>query len=283
MKNEIIGFNQFALVYSDVLENVFRFWTPQMQAEIARHCVDWGPGKFDFKEYLSASVTRFYKSYVSAASRGITSSVCDIGGFWGLFPLTLKSMGFSDVVMTEARKFYSGAFDPLFDFISDQGVEVIDVDLFTEEAEGQFGFDVITVMAVLEHYPHSLKVFMGNVLKMLNKSGVLYIEVPNIAYWVKRLDLLRGKSPLVRIESIFESETPFVGHHHEFTMEELHALARLCGLRVTKEHFYNYSGVKLAKRDLIFDPLRFMLNVYFRFFSMTGKECIAVELERKVR
>ena len=118
---------------------------------------------------------------------------------------------------------------------------ILDYDPFLPEASLSERFDVITVMAVLEHYPHSLKTFMTNIRSLTQPDGRLYIEVPNIAYWPKRTALLFGRTPLAQLTDIFHSEVPFIGHHHEFTIAELRDLVRLSGLSIVYEDYYNYT------------------------------------------
>ena len=226
--------------YKACLREVTEYVTPAMLEEIASHCAGWHPARFDFRAYLSRSVVRFHRAYLAVREAG-ARTVCDVGGFWGVFPLVLRDLGL-DVTMTEARGYYSSAFDPLFSFLESRGVEVLDHDPFASEGGLGRRFDAVTVLAVLEHYPHSLRRFMTNVRAMMEPSGILYVEVPNIAYWPKRVAFLRhGVSPLPPIEEIWESEVPFIGHHHEFTMAELKAVARLAGLSVVREDYYNYT------------------------------------------
>ena len=83
---------------------------------------------------------------------------------------------------------------------------------------------------------------MQHVLTMCAEAGHLYIEVPNIAYWPKRVEmLLRGTTPLVPIGVIYAAREPFIGHCHEYTLAELRALCELSGLELVEEFAYNYS------------------------------------------
>jgi 2-polyprenyl-3-methyl-5-hydroxy-6-metoxy-1,4-benzoquinol methylase len=272
MPDQPLSFSEFDVIYQESVRIVFEHWTEAMQAELAAHCHAWGPGLYDFKNYLEVSSIRFYKAYRSFADEGISQSICDVGGFWGVFPLTLKKLGF-DVSMTESLKYYGQSFSNLFDCIAEHGVTIFDYDPFEPDAVSPGQFDVVTVMAVLEHYPHSLKTFMENVRGMLGPGGKLYLEVPNIAYWPKRIELLRGRTPLAQLSDIFQSDTPFIGHHHEFTIAELRDLVRLSRMSIVSEDFYNYTlpaSPGLKKR--IRFPLMFLM------FSLLkdSRECMAV-------
>jgi 2-polyprenyl-3-methyl-5-hydroxy-6-metoxy-1,4-benzoquinol methylase len=247
-----------------------------MQSQIARHCIAWAPGRIDFLDYLQLSSVRFYKAYCHLETNG-ARSLCDIGGFWGVWPMTAKSLGF-DVAMTESLKFYGRSFDALFDQIRESGVEIFDYDPFLPGNDLPRQFDLVTAMAVLEHYPHSLNTFMGNTKRMLNTVGKLYLEVPNIAYWPKRTALLMGRTPLPPVEDIYLSEEPFIGHHHEFTMAELHELSRLAGLKVTAEEYFNYTLDRTNTFKLF---IRYPIMSAAFFLRARTRECIAVLCEKQ--
>lgn len=267
---DIIDEKQFHKLYLQSVEDVFRFWTPAMQEEIARHNFPWRRGATDFKNYLFASERRYSIAYTSLHQTGEFNTVCDVGGFFGVFSLTLARLGHS-AVMTEALQYYSRSFSPLFNFLSDNGVRIVDYDPFGDAPAFPGKFDVISVMAVLEHYPHSLRDFMENVLGLLEAGGKIYVEVPNIAYWPKRRALFMGKTPLVPISDIYRSSVPFIGHHHEFTIEELEKLAALSGLKIIHINHYNYSFRGPLIKRLCVEPL---LSIMSMIPSM--RECLSI-------
>ncbi len=252
-------------------------WTPEMQCQISVHSYGWGVDRFDFRAELQASAVRFYKAYRSFVSAETVSSVCDVGGFWGVFPVTLARLGF-EVTMTESLRFYRGAFDKLFGVISREGVRVVDYDPFQPESSAPERFDVVTVMAVLEHYPHSLKTFMQNVTSLLEPKGIIYFEVPNIVFLPKRIKFLLGRSPLSPIEVIFNSEVPFIGHHHEFTISELRDLARLSGLVVLKENYYDYS---IHAQPFLKRMAHRLLQIPGFLGLRDSRECLAIMCKRQ--
>jgi 2-polyprenyl-3-methyl-5-hydroxy-6-metoxy-1,4-benzoquinol methylase len=273
---DIIPFQRFDDIFQDSVHAVYKYWTPQMQNEIAAHCYSWRAEQFDFKKYLQASSIRYYHAYLALSEIGNVTSVCDVGGFWGAWPLTLKSMGYK-VTMTESLEYYSNTFSALFNYISDKGVNVIDYDPFQPGKRPYDRFDFISVMAVLEHYPHSLKSFMDNVTSLLNNDGRLYIEVPNIAYWPKRVNFLFGRTPLAQLKEIFHSEIPFIGHHHEFTMAELKDLVKLSNMEIIREVQFNYSQQDNFMKSLLRHPLE---TIAF-FVAPYTRECISVVCKKE--
>ena len=234
----VVSFKEFEQVYLRSVEEVISFWSPAMQDSIARHCAPWKG--FDFPAYLRLSSLRFYRIYSMILAAKPTGRVCDVGGFWGVFPLTLHRLGLV-CDMTEAMGYYDSCFDRLFARIRSSGVRVLDFDPFSSANPVPGTYDLVTALAVIEHYPHSLAGFMGSLTAMIEADGRILIEVPNIAFLPTRWRMVRGISPLPDIADIYRSATPFIGHHHEFTRAELRRLLDLAGLRVVAEDSYNYT------------------------------------------
>lgn len=246
----------FRATYDRSVDEVLTFLTPEMQHEMASHNRAWGAEQTDFEVYLRASWTRYFRCYAHLAADPGARTVCDVGGFWGALPIALCRMGY-EVTMTESLKYYSRTFDHLFDFIRSNGVRIVDHDPFDAREALAGSFDFVTVMAVLEHYPHSLRAFMDQMTRAMATEGRIYLEVPNIAFWDKRVQMLFGRTPLVPLADIYESEVPFIGHHHEFTRHELRELARLSGLEIVAEEAFNYTpGFELDTRRFLTHPLR---------------------------
>jgi 2-polyprenyl-3-methyl-5-hydroxy-6-metoxy-1,4-benzoquinol methylase len=267
-----LPFSDFDKLYQSTVRDVCHLCSHRMQEELSQHCQGWKPGRFDFENYLKLSTTRFFNAYRSLVDHGSfpVRTICDVGGFFGVFPVTLKKLGFQ-VTMTESLQYYGEAFSPLFRFIEGEGVSVVDYDPFrSERTPGQF--DAVTVVAMLEHYPHSLMRFMKNVVSMALEGGNLYIEVPNIAHWPKRIGLLRGRSPLVPLRDIYLSAEPFIGHHHEFTMEELRDLADLSGIRIEREYCFSYSETSGIWQRLRDKPV----GTIAQAFLPDARECLAI-------
>lgn len=119
---------------------------------------------------------------------------------------------------------------------------------------------------------------MRNIKTLMKPKGKLYMEVPNIAYWPKRVGLLMGRTPLAQLADVYRSDVPFIGHHHEFTIAELRELARLSSMRVVTEDFYNYTPGSFPNlKMLVRRPLQFTAFLLWK----ETRECLAVLCERE--
>ena len=80
---------------------------------------------------------------------------------------------------------------------------------------------------MLEHLPGSPKELLENMRACLEPDGFLYVDVPNIAWWDHRMAcssvVAASTQPL---EFYYGSAPPFLGHHREYTVEELETVLR---------------------------------------------------------
>lgn len=258
----MISFQEFDTLFQKNVTNVFQFYNDSMQLETGQHNAGWLPGRIDLQQYVRSSAIRYYKIYCHLVDNDV-ESICDVGGFFSAFPLTLHQLGFS-VTMTEALKYYSESFTPLFNYVRNNGVTIVDYDPFEELFHGNTTYDAVFALAVIEHYPHSLSFFLNNLKSMMQREGILVIDVPNIAYLRKRLRFLFGKTPLTHASTIYDSKIPFIGHHHEYTMEELLEVMRKANLKVITKFYLNYSPSRvITLKNFLINPISSLLFMLF--------------------
>lgn len=274
-KNLLIGREHFKHVYHGAINDVLRYWNSEMQAQIALHNVGWCEGRTDFGAYLYYSELRYWIAFDMMQRSGVFTSWCDVGGLLGAYPLALRRLGI-DVAMTECIGFYGNSYSGLFDYLQREGIEIININPFEPGQTLDRTFDVVSVMAVLEHFPHSPKGFLEFVRTLTpNPGSRVYLEVPNITYWPRRWALLKGETPLVKIGDIYKSAVPFIGHHHEYSWEELNQLAGLAGFEVINSARYNYSFVGPWIKRFISDPLLTLASI-----NPSMRECLSVMLKK---
>ena len=264
----------FEHAYAESLREIAPRILPRHCEFVARHNRGWSPRPDDVIRYLEQSVHRYAIANDAIVAGRAKGPFVDIGGFWGVFPLALRKLG-HEVAITETLRFYDDAFDGIFGLLKSQRVAVHDVDPFSGEDPALPTFGTGFCMAVLEHYPHSLRGFFGTVNALIRAGGMLYVEVPNMARWGNRMALLRGESVLPPSDVVFRSEVPFTGHHREYTLGDLDRALAAGGWAIRRSHAYTYS-TRFTWKSWLVSPAWAAAD---RFFPMT-REVISAECSR---
>ena len=146
------------------------------------------------------------------------------------------------MTVVEEYGYYHGTLDPLVALLERESIRIWNAD-FTQPASTvpDETFALVTNMAMVEHLPDSPKPLMENLRRHLDPDGTVILEVPNIAYWFKRLEALRGRTVHAPLEHWWEADRPYLGHHREYTEGELRELLLWSGLRPDEVITFNYS------------------------------------------
>lgn len=231
---------EFDRAYREALQDIAPRVTQDACERVALHNRGWSANPKDVLAYLAASRTRYAIANAAIMSGRASGPFVDVGGFWGVFPLALRKMG-HDVAMTEALRYYGSALASIVELMESRGIQVHDLDPFVGDELHGHSFGTAFCMAVLEHYPHSLQGFFRTMDAMVRAGGMLYAEVPNLARWDNRKALLFGRSVLPASSIVYRSETPFTGHHREYTAADLASVLSMAGWRIQELHAYTYS------------------------------------------
>lgn len=253
MKKKIINEAAFEKIYMEYLTYLSRYINDDLQQRIARN--NNGFAGFDLIGYYRREWKKYFFAYQCIARNIKGKTICDCGGFLGVFAYVLVRFGYQ-VSIIEALKYYDNVFDPLYDFLKENSIKVIDCDMFdrngiSEDLAGKF--DLVCAMDVIEHYPHSLKYFIGNMKFLAGGDKHLFLITPNIAVLHNRWRfLVGGIAPVSDIELIYKSEIPYTGHCHEMTMTDLEKIAKLSNLEIIEKEYVDcgiyYGGAGLRNR-----------------------------------
>jgi SAM-dependent methyltransferase len=239
-----IDADDFRRAYRRAVEDVLPYFDRERLKKVAAHNPGWGPDRHDIRAYLRASEQRYVHALglIDESDGAVVerSRILDVGGFFAAFPLALARLG-CPVTLSEKYAYYYGAFDDLRGMLEHEGVQVWDEDLTEPMPPRDERFDVILAMAIIEHLHSTPKPLMDNVTRLLSDSGKLVLEVPNIAYWPKRLGALLGGSVHPPLRDVYEAAVPFTGHHREYTIDELRDLVAWSGLDLCGERAFNYT------------------------------------------
>jgi ubiquinone/menaquinone biosynthesis C-methylase UbiE len=110
---------------------------------------------------------------------------------------------------------------------------------------GDNTFTAITFLAVLEHLFDPVAA-LKETYRVMKKGGLLYLEVPNIAWLPRRINLLLGRRPRTSFAPGWEG-----GHLQYFTYSELETLLITVGYKIVRR---DCSGVFNQLRK-IYPPL----------------------------
>ncbi|MFH1539292.1 MAG: methyltransferase domain-containing protein [bacterium] len=237
-------------VYSDALKYLERHVTNrEMQEQISELNVFLHPDRFDMKNYLERSLIRYraLSRLVDISDEGECrkTSWLEVGGLYPVFPLALAMMGL-EVSVVENYSFYTDEFLSMYEDVGKNfGVKFKDADFSSPggacPAELESAFDYVSCMAVVEHIPHTPRFLLGNIRRAMKSGGTFFCEVPNFYYWGNILKMLRGQHMQQPIEAVYHSGVPFVGHHREYTLDDLLYVLRESGFREREIVRFNYS------------------------------------------
>jgi SAM-dependent methyltransferase len=95
--------------------------------------------------------------------------------------------------------------------------------------------DVVLAMMVIEHLYDPFHSF-AEVARVLRPGGRAFVNLPNIASWRCRVDLLFGRLPWTTIPNWFETREWDGNHLHYFTVASVRRLAEEFGLKLAALH-----------------------------------------------
>jgi SAM-dependent methyltransferase len=198
---------------------------------------------FDWTSYLRCSIARMAHIAAALRRRGVNSGrLLDYGSYFGNFSLMFAAAGFRVDAIDSYRR-YGSALEPVHELMRKAGVTLHDFDDAGRDLKGfdSAGYDVVLCLGVIEHIPHTPRLLLQSLTRVLKPGGCLVIDTPNHAYIYHRQRLSRGESVMANIEAQFRSDPPFEGHHREYTAREIAWMLEQSGQRDISLELFNYS------------------------------------------
>jgi 2-polyprenyl-3-methyl-5-hydroxy-6-metoxy-1,4-benzoquinol methylase len=198
---------------------------------------------YDWQSYLNCSlcrVVRFQKALREHVPPG--GRVLDLGSYFGNMALASRAMGYA-VDAIDSYRDYGAALAPFAQLQRDAGIGVFDFSEVTDiiSIRGAAAYDAVMCAGVIEHIPHTPRLLLESIRRVLNGGGTLILDTPNLAYLYKRRALLDGDSVFAPISQQFYTEVPFEGHHREYTVAEVEWILNAAGFDCVTLETFNYS------------------------------------------
>ena len=204
---------------------------------------------YDWTGYLRCSVVRLVRALRALQSSAAPSGrILDCGSYFGNASLMCALAGYAVDAIDSYRE-YSPALNACVDLMRSAGIRVsdfADCGLGLERIDSG-RYDAVLCLGVVEHVPHTPRLLLEAVNRILKPGGVLVIDTPNIAYLYNRLRFARGESVLPPIAVQYGVTPPFEGHHREYTTAEVRWMLETLGHRDIAIETFNYSVYALQE------------------------------------
>jgi 2-polyprenyl-3-methyl-5-hydroxy-6-metoxy-1,4-benzoquinol methylase len=186
----------------------------------------YGPvdlSSYNLAAYLRCTRLRILRLHDALLRMGTRNgTILEVGSLFGCFALTLQRLGF-DVTAVDRYGSYGPGFSPAIELMRRAGVRIVSTAREDEEAvlAGLGQYDGVISMAVVEHIPHTPRLFLQQLRRHVKTGGVLALDTPNLTRYWNRVKMERGESVFMDIKSQYYADLPYEGHHREYTGPEL--------------------------------------------------------------
>jgi SAM-dependent methyltransferase len=194
--------------------------------------------------------TAFHVSLAAGTKKGYQASICDVGGGIGPFSVACSVLGMKTTLVDDFQDSVNERQgDHPLDLHRSVGVTVVRRDVVQDGLDFPPSmFDVVTCFDSLEHWHHSPKRGLHDMLGSLKPGGLFIVSVPNCVNLRKRITVPFGYGRWSPIESWYDTPL-FRGHVREPDTNDLRYIARDLGLRDVKILGRNWLGLGSYKRS----------------------------------
>jgi len=203
---------------------------------------------YEWTAYLHCSIARIVRVLRALQQQSAGARVLDFGSYFGNFSLACRSAGYA-VDAVDSYDEYGAAFASVVAAQRAAGVSIQDfsrtgIDL---AATPDATYDAVLCMGVIEHIPHTPRLLLDTLTRVLKPGGSLILDTPNLAYLYKRLALLDGGTIFCPIAQQYYTELPFEGHHREYIVDEIAWMLNEAGHEPISLETFNYSFLAHAE------------------------------------
>jgi 2-polyprenyl-3-methyl-5-hydroxy-6-metoxy-1,4-benzoquinol methylase len=189
------------------------------------------------------------------------STVCDVGGGWGVLSAACASCGFDAVLVDDFADYvYANGVDPKYKIPEAYDVRVVRRDVARQSiAFDANSIDVISCFDSMEHWHHSPRRFLRDAMNCLKPGGKLVLSLPNCVDYARRLLIPLGQGKWSPMSEWYDQQV-FRSHVRELDVEDMEYMSRDLGLvtaRVIGRNWGHISHPSRAVRTIggMLDPV----------------------------
>lgn len=192
-------------------------------------------------DYYRACKQRFWESIRRIADLGLPkgAKVLDIGG--GIIAVLAARLLDLEAKVGDVNDQARADVEAL-------GLGFTIIDLFSDDAPQETGFDLVILTEVIEHIPQPPYIVFGRIAKMLAPGGRLFLTTPNGHRFRNLVYMALGKEIL----DFYRYPEPgqVLGHQHEYTLKQLLLQAGHAGYSSELAEYYQdgFKGASLTAR-----------------------------------
>jgi len=186
-----------------------------------------------------------------AQSRGAGRplQLCDLGGYFGVITAAISRLGYeAQLVDSYGPLLEQGQHSDLRAWWNANGVRVHDVDLQSPSLRLPFeddSFDLITLLAVIEHFHNTPRLALQEIRRILRPDGLVIVDTPNAGALGLRVGfLLHGEGLWTPAADLYRSEVPFQGHTRCYSRRELISVLEWSGLQPVEVVMLDLDGAR---------------------------------------
>lgn len=183
------------------------------------------------------------------SEKGTNITVCDIGGGTGFFCLGCARLGMKAILLDDfGDEVIRRVGDGVFAQLNDNGVQVIRRDAVEDGLDfAPDSIDVFTCFGTVEHFHHSPKRLLAQVMTALAPGGLFLLSAPNCVNMRKRITVPLGRGSWSPMAAWYDAQQ-FRSHVREPSVSDLRYIAKDMGLSNVRILGRNWDGLLSPKR-----------------------------------
>jgi SAM-dependent methyltransferase len=179
-------------------------------------------------------------------------TACDLGGYFGIIAAAMTKIGYATHLVDSYSTLLAGVDQShLRRWWQTHGLTVHDIDLQAADLTLPFpdkSLDVVALEAVIEHFPHTPRLVLAEVRRVLRPDGLLLLDTPNAGALGTRIGfLMHGEGLWASASDVYFSDVPFPGHSRCYSHGELTSILEWAGFAIADLRLFDLSSAQRSR------------------------------------